>query len=421
MSRDTTRTTRRRTTRAAATLVAVGMLAGCGFGGAEDLPLPGGAGGGGYAVTLTFENAANLVPQETCRANDTVVGSVESVELDEELRAVVVCRIERDVDIPRNVEGALRQTSLLGERYVSLEVPADIRPSRASLADGAVVPASATRTEPDTELVLGSLSQVLNGGSLGRVATISDEISTALEGRAGQAREGTRRLARLIGDLDRNRAELVATLTALGDLSQTLARQRDVIARALDALPGGLAVLDRQRPRLTRALRRITTLSDVAVPLLRESRDATVADLEHLQPILTQLDRAGREVAPSLERLASFPFNSNTLHTIKGDYSGAYINANFDLDTIIALLADLTDPTPGQPPAPPPDDGGIPLPGIPGLPAPEVPGVPGVPDLSGGRDGRSSEGLLGGLSSDFSLRSYLQSSLTGQDPQEVSP
>ncbi len=68
-----------------AMLVAGLPLASCGFDGAQSLPLPGAPGGDGYTVTITFEDAANLVPKETCRANDTVVGSVVSVELEEVL------------------------------------------------------------------------------------------------------------------------------------------------------------------------------------------------------------------------------------------------------------------------------------------------------------------------------------------------
>ncbi|GEP33312.1 hypothetical protein NSZ01_10800 [Nocardioides szechwanensis] len=360
----------------AAGLVAALALSSCGFDGAQSLPLPGAAGDGGYTVTITFEDAANLVPKETCRANDTVVGSVVSVELDESFDAEVVCRIERTADLPGNVRATLRETSLLGERYVALDVPAGEEPT-GTLADGAVIPVSDTVVHPNTEIVLGALSQVLNGGSLGSISTISRELSTALDGRAGQARSAARRLDELLTSLDANRATLVATLAAMGDLSTTLSQQRDVLADTLDRLPAGLAVLDRQRPRLTRALQRLARLSRTVVPLVQQSRDNTVADLEHLRPVLEQLAVAGEEIAPTLERITSFPFNRNTLSTIKSDYQGAYVQANFDLDTVLTLLADLEDQTPGQPDLP--DDPE--LPGLPGLPT--VPGLPGLPALPG--------------------------------------
>lgn len=361
-------------------VVALGLLAGCGFGGAQDLPLPGAAGGGGYEITLVFEDATNLVPKETCRANDTVVGSVVSVELDDDLDAEVVCRIDPDVDLPGNVEATLRETSLLGERYVALDVPAGEEPT-GTLEAGAVVPVSETVVHPNTELVLGALSQVLNGGSLGSLATISRELVAALEGRAGDARQGARRLATLLSDLDRNRTHIVSALEALDDLSTTLVRQRGVIADTLELVPAGLAVLDRQRPALVRALHRVSRLSETIVPLVERSRDATVADLNHLDPVLRSLGRAGDELTLTLERLVSFPFNSNTLYTVKGDYAGAYVQANIDLDTVIALITDLLDQTPNPLPDPSrPDEEETP--GLPELPLPELP-LPELPELPG--------------------------------------
>jgi phospholipid/cholesterol/gamma-HCH transport system substrate-binding protein len=341
-----------RTTRAAAAgLVVLSLVVGCGYQGPQDMPLPGGvAEDDGYTVTMTFTDATNLVPQETCRANDTVVGSVESVELDDNLDARVVCRIEHDVELPANVVATLRETSLLGERYVALDVPVGEQP-QGRLEGGAAIDVSRTLTHPNTELVLGALSQVLNGGSLARVQTITRELGTALEGRTGTARSSARRLEVLMRTLAENEDEIVAVLDQLDRLTRILHRQRDVLATALEQVPDGLAALERQRPRLTRALRRLSDLAESVVPLMRRSRADLVADLRHLRPVLAKLAQTGDQLAPSLERLTSFPFNSNSAYTLKGDYAGAYIQANLDLDAINASLADLLRDT-GRPSGP---------------------------------------------------------------------
>ena len=362
----------------ALTLVA---LSGCSYRGAGSLPLPGAVTGSDtYTVTVTFSDATNLVPKETCRTNDVAVGSVESVTLDHRLRARVVCRIKNGVHLPGNVAATLRETSLLGERFVGLDVPEGARP-RGVLRPGAVVPAGASRVDPDTEVVLGALSQVLNGGSLGSIATISHELIAALDGRAGTARRAAERLATTLKSFDDNRQNILDLLHQLDRFSATVNRQRSVIAGALDELPRGLAVLDRQRPRLTRALARLDRLSATVVPLIRRSRVDMVADLRHLRPVLARLADAGDELALSLERLASFPFNANTLYTIKGDYSGAYVQANMDLDSVNRLVADILGQRPGQG-APAASSGSPSLPGLPGTPG--GPGLPGLPGLPGG-------------------------------------
>ncbi|KRA28023.1 MULTISPECIES: MCE family protein [unclassified Nocardioides] len=313
------------------------LLGGCGFSGAKDLPLPGAVGGEDtYRVSMIFTDATNLVPKETCRANDTIVGSVESVELDEDLRAEVVCVIRDTVTLPANTVATLRETSLLGERFVSLDPPTGEQGLGALSAD-AVVPESSTRVDPNAEMVLGALSQLLNGGSLGTVQTISQELSTALEG--SDFAETTRQLRVLVQHLNGRRGDITASLDAIDSLASRLADQRTVLAAALDSVPDGLAVLDRQRPQLTRTLKTLARLSRVAVPLIERSKANTVADLEHLKPVLRQLSTVGDELALSLERFASFPFPNTFLATAKGDYAGMYGSLTLDLDSLAPLLA----------------------------------------------------------------------------------
>ena len=342
------------------------MLSACGYEGARSLPLPGAIGGEDtYRLTVVFSDATNLVPKETCRANDTVVGSVESVELDDQLNATVVCLIRDEVEIPGNAQATLRETSLLGERYVALDPPSGKR-ARGTMEPDTVVPASETLVHPNTEIVFAALSQVLNGSSLGSIQTITREINIALEGRTGDARSAARRLTALVSTLDRRRDSLITALEAMDRLSGRLARQRDVIDTALLEIPGGVQVLDNQRERLVTALQRLSRLSQVAVPLIRKSRANTVADLKHLQPVLTQLNRQGEELAETIERVVTFPFPGNALSVIKGDYAGMYGQIQLDIDTLNKFLQDesgseepagpdaapVADPDPARPAVP---------------------------------------------------------------------
>lgn len=376
-------------------LIVATLLAGCGFEGPQDLPLPGAVGGDDtYPVTVVLPDAANLVPKETCRANDTVIGSVESVTLDDDLRARVVCRVRDDVTLPANVVATLSETSLLGERYVALEPPAG-RPPRGELAPGSVVPVAATRVDPDVELVLGALSQVLNGGSLGEVHTISRELLVAL--RNTDLRAGMRRVASSVSTLAEGRTRIVRAVESVDRLASRLVRQRAAIARTLDVVPDGLAALDRQRPRLIAALRRLTDLEAVASPLIDGIRDDLAADLRHLTPVLRGLAEQGDELALALERLATFPFPTNAMATLRGDYAGAYANAPIDIDWLNQLLAtpdgarpDPAGPTGGSPSGPSGPDGPRPGDLLGGL---DLLGL--LPDLSvlqgagGGRGGGS--------------------------------
>jgi len=371
--------------RSASVAMAVAVVAlvvgGCDYRGAQSLPLPGGVSEDeAYRVSVVLPDATNLVVRETCRSNDTVVGTVESVTLDDDLNAVVVCLIKDSVDLPANLQASLRETSLLGERYLALDPPPGT-PARGTLEPGTVVPASATRADPNVEMVLGALSQLLNGGSLGSIETISRELTTALaESDVGAT---TRIVARVVDELNRHRSDITRALEAMDRFSSTLARQRGVLGEALDSIPDGLAALDRQRPALVSTLRHLSDLSSVAVPLINQSREDVAADLRLLAPVLAKLTKQGHEISATLERVATFPFSSNSMSVIRGDYGGFYGTISLDIDALNELL------------------GG----GLPAAPTSEGPG-PGDDQAVGGDPSPVDdllEGLLGGLLDDGAL------------------
>ena len=333
------------------------LLSGCGYRGVTSLPLPGAIGGSGtYAVTAVFDDATNLVSKETCRANDVTVGSVASITVGPDLRAHVTCAIQDSVKLPANAVASLAETSLLGERFVAFAPPAGAEPI-GQLAPGAVIAPDATRADPGTEQVLGALSMVLNGGSLGRVQTISTELNHALAGHEIDTRGLLDQLTTLTSQLDQHRREITHALDSLDRLTTAVADQRGVLGRALDTVPDGLRVLNEQRNQVISLLRHLTDLSDAAVPVLHASKNDMVADLKSLRPILDNLDENGRQIAPALE-LLSYPFPANALDAIKGDYLGGFTTVNLNLDTITTLLKQETQAPPsnrlgGPAPAPP--------------------------------------------------------------------
>jgi len=357
-------------------LLGLVLLGGCGYRGVTSLPLPGAVGGSGtYQVTAVFDDATNLVPKETCRANDVTVGSVASITVGPDLRAHITCAIQDSVHLPANAVASVAETSLLGERFVAFDPPPGAQPS-GQLAPGAIIGPDATRADPGTEQVLGTLSMVLNGGSLGRVQTISTELNQALAGHETDTRDLLDQLTTLTGQLDQHRGDITHALDSLDRLSTTVADQRDVLGRALDTVPDGVRVLNDQRDEVISLLRHLHDLSDSAVPVLDASKDDTVADLEALRPILDDLAKNGRQIAPALE-LLSYPFPANALDAIKGDYAGLFATVNVNLNTINTLLqqeaqAPLSNRLGGTPALPGPLR--LPLPG--GMTPPAPPSTP---------------------------------------------
>jgi phospholipid/cholesterol/gamma-HCH transport system substrate-binding protein len=310
-----------------------------------NVPLPGGAPPGpSYVVTAEFADVLDLVPRSAVKVNDVTVGSVTRIYL-AGWTARVELRIGRNVKLPANATAAVRQTSLLGEKYVALDPPTG-EPATGQLTDGALIPVSRTRRSVEVEEVLAALGMLLNGGGLEQVKTINEELGRALDGRESEAKDALNQLDTFIGGLDQQKADIVRALDAMDRLTGHLADQRAVIGNALDALAPGLTVLEQQRRQLTAALTSLGQLGQVGTKVINASRDDTLADLEALRPILGQLAAAGDALPKSLNFLVTFPFPANAGGAISGDY--ANLSATVDLDAT-TVLSNLLVQAPGQP------------------------------------------------------------------------
>ncbi|HEX5496832.1 MAG TPA: MCE family protein [Mycobacteriales bacterium] len=381
----------------AATLAGAVALSGCGFHGLYDVSLPGGAdlGDHPYHVVVLFTDVLDLVPQAAVRVNDVPVGRVESIDLagdPKHWHARVGLLVNGSIRLPANARADLRQTSLLGEKYVALSGPTG-QPPQGRLRDGAVIPLSRSGRNAQVEEVLSALSLLLNGGGLAQLRTINKELGDALAGHEGPERDLLAQLDTLVGGLDAQRAQITRALDSVNRLAGTLAGQRATIAGALDTLPGALRILADQRAQLTRMLTALQRLGQVGTRVINASRDDLEADLRALEPTLSQLAAAGSNLPNALELLLTYPFPKTSVNGIRGDYTNLFVTADLDVSDV---LDDLVTDGQGHldPPSPPRIDlgpGPPHIPGLPGLPSvPGLPGLPGIPGLTGGTGGTGS-------------------------------
>ncbi|MGO1056661.1 MCE family protein [Crossiella sp. CA198] len=386
--------------RLAGLALAGSLLAGCGLGeftGLYNVPLPGGAdlGDHPYRVKVRFKDVLDLVPQAGVKVNDVAVGRVENVALAQDgWTAEVTVLVNGEVKLPANADAKLRQSSLLGEKFVELAAP---KSPQGSLADGALIPLERTNRNPEVEEVFGALSLLLNGGGVAQLQTITKELNKALSGREPELRELLSNVDKLVSTLDGHKGEIARALDGLNRLSATLVGQIGNIKTALDGLEPGLKVLAEQRQQLVGMLQALDRLSGVATDVVNRSKDDIIHDLKALTPTLQKLAEAGQNLPKGLEMLFTFPFPDSATEAVKGDYTNLHAKIDLDLSRILDNLGSsrqglLGPPSPGtaQPGATPPL-----LPGLPGLPTPPTPNRPGGGGQQGGLGGLIGS-LLGG-------------------------
>jgi phospholipid/cholesterol/gamma-HCH transport system substrate-binding protein len=320
---------------AAVTAVAAVALSGCSFGGwVYNADLPGGAKLGSNPLTLTadFADVLDLVPQSSVKVDNVAVGRVSRITLEPDGHsAKVTLQVNRDATLPRGTTARIEQTSLLGEKYVALVPPTGTVDVAAGneLQNGDKLPLASTSEAVQVEQVLGALSMVLNGGGIGQFQEISRELQKINVGRTGEIRDFLDQINRFVSTLDARKDSITAALDGLDHLSTALKADDEKIANALDNLSPGMKVFSDQRPQLVAMLQSLDKLSDVTVSTLDKSQKDIVADFKTLDPILTQLAKAGSDLPNSLQILLTYPFPDSVLGAIKGDYLNVFMTTNF--------------------------------------------------------------------------------------------
>jgi phospholipid/cholesterol/gamma-HCH transport system substrate-binding protein len=324
-------------------LAALLVLSGCStqFTGIYDLPLPGGAdlGDHPYTVKAHFKDVLDLVPQSGVKVNEVPVGRVEDIQLAPDgWTAEVTMRVNGDIQLPANALAMLRQSSLLGEKYVELSAPPQGE-AQGKLANNATIPIARTNRNTEIEEVLGALSMLLNGGGVEQLQNIAQELNAALEGNEPDLRATLSNVDTLVSTLDESRDDITRAIDGVNQLAGTLASEKDQLAGAIDSLGPGLKVLNDQRGQLVTMLQSLDSLSGIAVDTVNASQADIVADLKALTPALQKLGEAGADLPKSLQLLFTIPFSDEAVNGIKGDYFNLYAKIDLNLQDIVDNLS----------------------------------------------------------------------------------
>jgi len=327
-------------TRVSAALVLLAVAAsGCGWRGLNSVALPGveGVGPGAFTIQAQMPDVDNVEQNSRVRVGDVNVGTVTRIER-QGWHALVTMKLNGDVVLPANATATVGQTSLLGSLHIELAPPQDAPPS-GRLSDGALIPLSSTGEYPTTEQALAAVASLLSGGGLGNIGDITEALSVAFAGREQELRSLIAQLDTAIGHLDEQKGDIIAATESLNNLLGQFAEQKPVLDKALRIVPDALMVLHEQRANLAEALTQLGRFSALAADSVNQTKEAFVAELEDLAPVLKSLADAGPALTRSLGFLPTFPFPKDTLHNwIRGDFANMTLVVDMTLSRIDAGL-----------------------------------------------------------------------------------
>ena len=311
------------------------LLAGCQFGGLNSLNMPGtaGHGAGAYSITVEVPDVATLPQNSPVMVDDVTVGSVTGVQAvqraDGSFYAAVKVSLDKNVKLPANATAKVAQTSLLGSQHIDLLPPVGEAPA-GRLSDGSTIRLSRGSRYPTTEELLSALGVVVNKGNLGALQDITNEAYTAVAGRQGRFVDLIPRLAELTASLDRQTNDIIAASEGLNRFAGILAQHKDGLGRALDTLPGALRVLNDNRANIVEAFAALGKLATVAAHILSQTKEDFTQDLIDLYAVIKPLNDNRADFVSDLDSLVTFPFPEHALPRVaRGDYFNIF--AYFDL------------------------------------------------------------------------------------------
>lgn len=391
---------------AAAAVLAGLLVSSCSSDGIYSIPLPGGAdvGSDPMHIDIRFDDVLDLVPQSAVKVEGVPVGRVQDITLAEDgWTANVSTVVNSSVDLPANALAEVRQSNLLGEKFIELSAP-EGDTSGPRLADGAVIPLTNTRHATEVEQVLGALSLLLNGGGVAQLQPIVSELNKALGGREDRVRAVLEQANTLIGGLEDQIDDITRALDGLETLSNRVAAQTNQLTRILDELPEGIRILEEQRPQLIALLAQLDRVGRAGFDVIDTAKDDLIRDLRALRPALQELGRAAPDLVTALPLVPTYPFPDSTLEGTFGGQVNTWLSVDQQIGVTLSNLG-VGKPDPVYiPPIGPPVNvdpsnpyygGNGPRPGWPtvslfplpptmaAVPVPGQPGVPGLPPQLG--------------------------------------
>ena len=238
--------------RALTGLCCVALLSACSIDPA-DLPIPGSyVAGDMYSLRIEFASVLNLPEKAKVIVEGVDAGVLDTVELVGST-AVATVDLSADVQLPTDTVAELRQSSILGEIYISLQPPADSSGAGSNsasgsggpyLRDGDVIPVERTVPADNVEDVLRGLSNLVTGGHYVQLQEAVNNVNAAIPPDQAEVDKINLAARAALTDIGDNTGEIDRILGAAESISNTVVTQRDGVERVLELGPrrsGGLS------------------------------------------------------------------------------------------------------------------------------------------------------------------------------------
>ena len=193
----------------------------------------------GYELTATFDGAGqNLDTESVVKLRGVDVGRVQSIDLDDDDRAVVRVRIEPDVEVPETAVAVVRPISIFGPKFIDL-IPGDAEGEGPFLADGDEI--AHTQSALELEDILGNADDLLRTIDPEDFTTILHTFAEGMDGLGQEMSDSITNGETVLQAMMNSSDDRHALLDSMATIADELADQGDTITgigrNAHEALP----------------------------------------------------------------------------------------------------------------------------------------------------------------------------------------
>lgn len=258
----------------------------------------------GNEVTILFDDATGLKTGGDVKVKGVIFGKIASLEYKEN-KAEVKIRLDRDVQVPRDVSAKIRPESLLGENFLELIVPA--KSTAEPLGPGDVITNASKAI--DINQFVDKVGQFIDRFEAADFSDNLSEVVKTLADNSGRIEEMVKNLDRLALDarelISDNKGSLQKTIHNLERITVAFGKEAPKTAENLNQVLARLekltADLEQKSPDLAEDLG--TTLKNLSVA--SEKLPQTLEDFQvlsnRLQATLDHVDHFLVEEIPDIK------------------------------------------------------------------------------------------------------------------------
>jgi phospholipid/cholesterol/gamma-HCH transport system substrate-binding protein len=206
--------------------------------------------------------------------------------------------------LPANTSAEMLPTTLFGERYVDLILPAN--PSSQTLANGSVISQDRSSDALELEEVLNNLLPMLSSLEPDKLALILNALGQGLQGRGAELGQTLIALNSYLGELNPQLPTMDTDIKELAGLARTYNTAAPGILSALNDFAATSQVVASERANVTALLANLTTAATDLRSFLAANQQNIIALSADSRATLGILARYSPEFPCTLQDLADF-------------------------------------------------------------------------------------------------------------------